>query len=121
MKILEVLMPVVVEEVAQPAAVSFYEQLLGVEAKFLFRTHAHGLAVTKVGSVMVVHSDDPAVLVAPRTLHAILSVDDLDAYWEFLQQQPVTLIAPPATTPDGRNFFVRHADGSMVEYLQFLP
>jgi hypothetical protein len=118
MKILEILMPIVVDEPAQPATVAFYEQLQGVKAQFLFRNEA-GLAVTKVGSVMVVHSSVPAVLAGPRGLHAILSVDDLDAYWTFLAQQPVEVVAPPAVTPDGRNFFVRHADGHVLKYLQF--
>jgi pimeloyl-ACP methyl ester carboxylesterase len=50
-----------------------------------------------------------------------LIVDDLDETLRLLRQHGAEVLDAPVPVPTGTMVYVRHADGTRVEYLQFTP
>jgi len=117
MNIINVIFPVVVQDlVAQKAASSYYQRVLGLPLKAEFQ-HA-GFTVSWLGPMVVVGADDPAALEVARQVDAIFVVDDLETAWQQVRSGSEVLI-PPEDVPTGGRFVVRHAggDGRVIEYL----
>lgn len=117
MNIVNVIFPVVVEDlVARKAAADYYQRALGLPLKAEFQ-HA-GFTVSWLGPMVVVGAEDPAALEVARQVDAIFVVDDLDEAWRQVQPDSEVLIEPESV-PTGGRFVVRHAkgDGRVIEYL----
>lgn len=48
---------------------------------------------------------------------ATLVLDDLDAEAKALEDLGAHVVAPPASTPNGRRLVMRHPDGAVFEYV----
>jgi predicted enzyme related to lactoylglutathione lyase len=117
MNIVNVIFPVVVENLAaQKAASDYYQRALGLPVKAEFQ-HA-GFTVSWLGPMVVVGADDPAALEVARQVDAIFVVDDLEEAWQQVRSESQVLIEPESV-PTGGRFVVRHTggDGRVIEYL----
>jgi predicted enzyme related to lactoylglutathione lyase len=99
------------------AALPFYETLLGVKCSGRFSYRAAGLELATVGQVLLLAGTAEA-LEPFRATKATLLVDDLDEFQRFLASNGATIIRGPQEVPTGRNMTARHADGTVVEYVQ---
>lgn len=95
------------------SALAFYERLTGESgARFRFA----GLELASIGPFLLFSGPEEA---AGRFagVAATLSVMDLDAAVANCAAAGAEVIAPPATTPNGRRAVVRHPDGGVYEYV----
>jgi hypothetical protein len=73
-----------------------------------------------IGDVFIVGGTDEAL--APiRDSHGPLIVDDADATMTALQKLGAEITVPMFDAPTGRGFYARHADGIVVEYVEWKP
>ena len=61
---------------------------------------------------------DPPELNRPGAVHVGLAVDDLDAFYEGLDDGVVTLTRPRTTESGTRILFVRDPEGNLIEVLE---
>lgn len=61
---------------------------------------------------------DPPELDRPGAVHVGLAVDDLDAFYEGLDDGVVTLSRPRTTESGTRILFVRDPEGNLIEVLE---
>jgi predicted enzyme related to lactoylglutathione lyase len=95
------------------AAVTFYEQLTGQTSK---RFAFGGAELAAVGPFLLFAAPPDIAELLERVI-ASISVDDVDAQAEQLEQLGAEIIAPPSPTPNGRRLVARHPDGSVFEYV----
>ncbi|SFQ42675.1 VOC family protein [Salibacterium halotolerans] len=119
MNILKVYTPVFIQNDQLEESIAFYEQLLGErnDLRFLFR--AGGLEIATVSSILLVAGSESAI--APvKEMKLALLVDSLNEWKEELIKKGATILSEPQEVPTGYNMFVRHTDGSLVEYIEWV-
>jgi predicted enzyme related to lactoylglutathione lyase len=114
MQILQVFIPVITDNHAH--TVAFYQNLFRKNPKVDFE--AEGMHVSVVDTLVILSGTDPGALAFPAQVNAIFSVDDLDAFWDYLNDLQIEILFQRSQVPSGRNFYVRHPDGKIIEYLQ---
>lgn len=101
-------------------AISTYEALQGVETDAVFPYPDAGLRLAMVGGFLLIEGDDERL--APfRATTGTLLVSDLEPYLDRLAEAGATVVHPPVEVPTGTGFTARHADGTVVEYVQHRP
>jgi len=98
-------------------ALEFYEELLGTSAARRLELPQIGLELAQVGDILLVAGSDEA-LKTFRSTQSTFLVDSLDEFKAYLEEKGAELIRGPNTVPTGRNMTVRHADGSVIEYVE---
>ncbi len=98
-------------------ALEFYEELLGTSAARRLELPQIGLELAQVGDILLVAGSDEA-LKTFRSTQSTFLVDSLDEFKAFLEEKGAELIRGPNKVPTGRNMTVRHADGSVIEYVE---
>ena len=96
----------------------FYEKLVGRPADLRFGFEAAELAA--VGDILLI-AGTPEATDGYRDTIGPLIVDDLPETLAFLREHGATVELEPIEVPTGTMAYVRHADGTRVEYLQFTP
>jgi predicted enzyme related to lactoylglutathione lyase len=94
----------------------FYETLLGRPAGLRFGFEAAELAT--VGDILLI-AGPPEATDRYRDTIGPLIVDDLDETLGLLRQHGAEVLGAPIPVPTGTMVYVRHADGTRVEYLEF--
>jgi predicted enzyme related to lactoylglutathione lyase len=94
------------------AAIPFYENLTGSPAR---RFGFAGAELAAIGPFLLFTAGPGAERLA--NVAATLTVDDLTATHQLLIKLGAEIIAPLATTPNGRRMIVRHPDGAVYEYV----
>jgi predicted enzyme related to lactoylglutathione lyase len=116
-KVLRTMVRVYVQNV--DAAVQFYEKLIGVKCQHRFSYAEVGLELASVGNLLLICGTED-VLKPFRATHATLLVDSLDEYKDFLELNGGKIIAEPKKVPTGWNMTVKHADGTIIEYVEHI-
>jgi predicted enzyme related to lactoylglutathione lyase len=107
-------------------AISFYENLLGVENDMYMSIPPDpadprgGLTLATVG-VFLILEGTPEQLALYRATVGTLLVDDIGPYFERLTAQGATVVHPPSERLGGAGFTVRHPDGTVIEYVHHRP
>jgi predicted enzyme related to lactoylglutathione lyase len=96
----------------------FYETLVGSPVGLRFRFEAAELAA--VGDILLI-AGPPEATDRYRDTIGPLIVDDLGETLRLLRQHGAEILGAPVQVPTGTMVYVRHADGTQVEYLQFTP
>jgi predicted enzyme related to lactoylglutathione lyase len=99
-------------------ALPFYETLVGQPADLRFPFEAAELAA--VGGLLLI-AGPPEVTDGYRDTIGPLIVDDIDETLRLLHKHGAEILGDPVQAPTGTMVYVRHADGTRVEYLQFTP
>jgi predicted enzyme related to lactoylglutathione lyase len=99
-------------------ALPFYETLVGQPADLRFQFEAAELAA--VGGLLLI-AGPPEATDGYRDTIGPLIVDDLDETLRLLRKHGAETLGDPVQVPTGTMVYVRHADGTRVEYIQFTP
>ncbi|WP_164669692.1 VOC family protein [Virgibacillus doumboii] len=119
MNILKVYTPIFIQNDQLEESIAFYEELLGERSGLRFLFRAGGLEIATVGSILLVAGSEDAI--APvKEMKLALLVDSLHEWKEELIKKGVTILSEPQEVPTGYNMFVRHTDGSLVEYIEWV-
>ena len=94
----------------------FYERLLGRPAGLRFAFEEAELAA--VGDILLI-AGPPEATDRYRDTIGPLIVDDLDETLRLLREHGAEVLGAPVQVPTGTMVYVRHADGTRVEYLEF--
>jgi len=73
-----------------------------------------------IGDTFIVGGTD-AALAPIRDSHGPWIVEDLDEVERRLERAGATITQPTAPSPTGRFLYARHADGLLVEYVEWTP
>jgi predicted enzyme related to lactoylglutathione lyase len=74
--------------------------------------------IVAIGDLLLIGGTDEAL--APiRHSHGPLVVDDLEATRQQLEQAGAVITQAISPTPTGTMLYARHADGNLVEYVQW--
>ncbi|REA64301.1 hypothetical protein DSL64_01770 [Dyadobacter luteus] len=115
MYISAILTPVVTDSFE--TTVAFYQKITGKEVT-LSASH-DGYKLNLIGHFVVLAAlDDPRALDIPRMVNAIFLVEDLEYFWELIQNDIVKVIVPYSQVSTGKRFIVEQNDGKVIEYLQ---
>lgn len=101
-------------------AIDFYEQLQGVAADAVFPYPEAGLHLAMVGGFLLIEGDDEHLSPFRATTGTLL-VDDVQPFHDRLVRGGAQVVAPLRRVPTGSGFTARHADGTVVEYVQHRP
>lgn len=120
------LIRVYVEPDELDGAISFYEELLGVESDMYLSIPADpadlagGLTIAAVGCFLILAGTQEQL--APHwTTVGTLLVDDIRPYFGRLKAQGAEVVYPPSERLGGAGFTVRHPDGTVIEYVHHRP
>jgi predicted enzyme related to lactoylglutathione lyase len=100
------------------SSLPFYEKLVGRAADLRFGFEAAELAA--VGDILLI-AGPPEATDRYRDTIGPLIVSDIGETLRFLSEQGARVEQDPVEVPTGLMAYVRHADGTRVEYLQFAP
>ena len=99
-------------------ALETFQALHGGEPHLVFRFGDWDLI--GIGDVFIVGGTDESL--APiRDSHGPLIVDDLDETRRLIEQAGGEITRPIFPAPTGRGLYARHADGTVVEYVEWKP
>lgn len=119
MKILQVLTRVYVSRERLEASVVFYESLFGERCSMRVNYPEAGIEAAQVGSLVLFAGSEQAL--APfKTTQANFLVDSLSEWKDFLLEHGATLLEGPKQAPTGPEMRVKHPDGTMIKYIQYL-
>ncbi|BCP53049.1 hypothetical protein K32_16660 [Kaistia sp. 32K] len=100
------------------SALATFQALHGAEPHLKFRFGEWDLI--GIGDTFIVGGTD-AALAPIRDSHGPWIVRDLDEAQRRLEQAGATITQPAAASPTGRFLYARHADGALVEYVEWTP
>ncbi|MDR6500008.1 putative glyoxalase superfamily protein PhnB [Burkholderia ambifaria] len=115
MKILNVLIPSVLS--AHEDALAFYRDTLDLPVLRDVFMERLGFHMTLVAPMLLLHSGVRDALDLAARVHAILIVDDIDAFWNRVMTK-VSVVIPLEEIETGRRFIATHPDQKTFEYLQ---
>lgn len=115
MKIVRVLIPSA--SAMYDSALAFYRDTLELPISRDFHDQISGFHFTILEPMLLLRADNAEDLRVPATVHAILIVDDIAAFWERVQTK-AEIVVPLQEIPTGRRFIVTHPDKKTIEYLQ---
>lgn len=102
------------------AAVDFYEKLLDETCGMRFRYPQINLELAQVGGILLIGGPEEALKPFKGT-QATFLVDSVTQYKEFLLRNGAFVVRDILKVPTGLNMTVRHADGTIVEYVEHKP
>ncbi|MGW9206717.1 VOC family protein [Embleya sp. NPDC055664] len=111
---------VFVEPGGLEAAAGFYEELQGVERDMWFTFREFGIALAAVGGFLLIEGE-PAMVERFRSTTGTLLVPELAPYLDRLAAAGAEITEAPRRVPTGSGFTARHADGTVVEYVEHRP
>ncbi|MGG3622471.1 VOC family protein [Bacillus gobiensis] len=119
MKILKVYTPVFMHNNQLEESIAFYEQLLGERCDLCFLYPEAGMEIATVDSMLLVAGPESGIAHVKEMKLALL-VDSFNEWKEELLKKGATILSEPQEVPTGYNMFVRHPDGSFVEYIEWV-
>ncbi|MEU0938269.1 hypothetical protein [Embleya sp. NPDC005971] len=102
------------------AATAFYEGLQGVERDMWFTFREFGIALSAVGGFLLIEGA-AATVERFRSTTGTLLVPELAPCLERLAAAGAEILEPPRRVPTGSGVTARHADGTVVEYVEHRP
>ena len=118
MPILNVFTPIITDK--HQEILDFYKRLFQEEEKF--DTSSDGLRFSLINKFLIlsaVSKDDALELLQlPVQIRGIFTVTNLDDFLVQCKAENLEILAGPGEVFTGRNFYVRHPDGNVFEYLQ---
>ncbi|MGY8707417.1 VOC family protein [Bradyrhizobium sp. 18BD] len=99
------------------AAVTFYETLIGQNARLRFDYPEYDLRLAQVASILFIAGTEQSLKRFTAT-HMTFMVEDIEAFAAHLPTVGATILEPPKPVPTGRNMLVRHPDQTLVEYVE---
>lgn len=115
MKILKTLSRLCVNDLK--SAIEFYEELLGTPVSRSIKISQISLEIAQIGDILLIAGSDEA-LKPFRSTQATFLVDSLDEFKAYLEEKGAKIIRGPTKVPTGRNMTLKHADGSIIEYVE---
>lgn len=99
---------------------AFYERLLGTKRDMWFTYPAKQLALAAVGGLILIEGTEET-LEPFRSTTGTLLVDSAEAYLARLSAAGAEILDPLHLVPTGAGFTARHADGTVIEYVEHRP
>ncbi len=115
MKVLQMLNRFYVSDM--DAALAFYEKLLNQKCAVRFRYGEAGLELAQIADILILAGSDDALSPFIDT-KATFVVDSIDEFKDFLLDHSAVIVRDAKQVPTGVNMTVRHADGTVVEYVE---
>ena len=99
------------------SAIDFYEGLFNKKCSLRLNYQEVNLELAQVENVLILSGDEKSL--APfRDTKATFLVDSVAEYKAYLLENGATIIRDLKEVPTGFNMTVKHADGTVVEYVE---
>lgn len=99
------------------SAIAFYEGLFHTKCSSRFNYKAVNLELAQVGNTLILCGPEKA-LEPFRGTQSTFLVDSVTEYRDYLLKHGATIIRDFKKVPTGANMTVKHADGTIVEYVE---
>ncbi len=101
------------------AALAFYEELLNQKCTVRFCYAEAGLELAQVADILILAGSDEALTPFCET-KATFVVDAIAEFKDHLMNNGAVIIRDLKQVPTGVNMTVRHADGTIIEYVEMI-
>jgi predicted enzyme related to lactoylglutathione lyase len=98
-------------------AIEFYEEILNEKCLLRFCYQQMKLELAQVGNILILGGSDEA-LKPFRDTKATFLIESITEAKEFLLDNQAIIIRDITKVPTGWNMTVKHADGTIVEYVE---
>ncbi len=115
MLIKQVLYRVYVHDIEQ--SLEFYEKTLNEKCNLRFKYSQANLELAQIGNILIIAGSDEALRPVKDT-QATFLVDSITEFKGFLLNNGATILTDLKQVPTGMNMTVKHADGTIVEYVE---
>jgi len=115
LKVLKVLSRLYVHNLNE--VVNFYENIFDTKTSMRFSISQINLELAQVGDVLIIAGTEDALKPFIDT-RATFLVDSVNDFRKYLNQNGAIIIREPKEVPTGINMTVKHADGSIIEYVE---
>jgi len=117
LKIIQVLNRFYVTEINE--AIQLYESLFDTKCCLRFYYEETGLELAQIGNVLLISGSEEALKPYKET-KATFIVNSLEGFKKYLLENESTIIRDIKIVPTGKNMTIKHPDGTIVEYVQFI-
>ena len=117
MKILKILTRVY--SVNPESDIPFYETLFNIKCGRIIDYKEMGLQLALMGNVLIICGTGKA-LEPFRETAATFLVDSVDDYKKYLLENNAEIVWDVKKVPTGLNMTVKHSDGIIIEYVEFM-
>lgn len=117
MKILKILTRVY--SVNPGADIPFYETLLNIKCERIIDYKEMGLQLALAGSILIICGTEKALEPFMETAATFL-VDSVEEYKKYLLENNAEIVRDIKKVPTGLNMTVKHSDGIIIEYVEFI-
>lgn len=100
-------------------AISFYENLLNTKTDLRFIYKEKHLELATVGNILIIAGTENDLIKFRDTKFTII-VDSIKKYRNKLLENNSIIIRDITTVPTGKNLTVKHPDGTIVEYVEYI-
>ena len=101
------------------SAVDFYEKLFNKKCAARFHYQEVNLELAQVDNVLIICGSDESLKPYRETCATFL-VDSTAEYKEYLLEHGAAVISDLKKVPTGFNMTMKHPDGTIVEYVEFV-
>ena len=98
-------------------AIDFYEKLFHTKCSLRFSYQEVNIELAQVESILILCGSEKA-LEPFRDVKATFLVDSIIEYREYLLEHGATIIRDLKKVPTGANLTMKHADGTIIEYVE---
>lgn len=98
-------------------AIAFYEKLLDVKCSSKFKYAEMNLNIASVGDILIIGGTDEALKPFKDT-NATFLVDSVAEFKNYLLKNGAEVVHDIKEVPTGKNMTMRHADGTVIEYVE---
>lgn len=100
-------------------ALTFYEELFNQKCSVRFRYEEAGLELAQIADILILAGSDEALAPFCDT-KATFVVDSIAEFKDHLMKNGAKIIRDLKQVPTGINMTVKHADGTIVEYVEMI-
>lgn len=98
-------------------SITFYEKVLNERCNLRFKYPQMNLELAQIRNILIIAGSDEA-LEAFRDTQSTFLVDSIVEFKAFLLNNGATIVRDLKRVPTGMNMTVKHADGTIVEYVE---
>lgn len=99
------------------SSIDFYEKLFGKKCELRFSYLEIGLELAQIENILIISGTEEALVPFLNTKATFL-VDSIIEYRDFLLEHDAIIVNDFKKVPTGANMTVKHADGTIVEYVE---
>ncbi|MEK8127481.1 hypothetical protein WMW72_06085 [Paenibacillus filicis] len=119
MHVFNILNRIYLEDESLDRVIPFYERLIGEKCRLRFTHSQLGLELGQVGTILLI-AGSRENLQPVRSTQLTFLVDSIHDFRDALIKEGAQILKEVTKVPTGFNMGVRHPDGTIVEYVEYI-